>query len=1503
MTTTHSAKRTGEGHPHAVPRRERDPVRLMAIAICAVLALVGALPVAAAFIVRTPWIHSWATRETSRLLRDQGIMASYVLDVRAWPPSLELSALRVESTDSGAPFLECRRVRVRPRLLSLLEGTVVIEEATFDSPRLRLVMRDGKVDNIAVKGSGSASVGPFHAPFGAIGVTDASATLDLDGHWIQVTSADVDVTVDDDPATGSSFEVALRIGGARSRTTRSLADGPPAVDDDVLCSGEGRLRVEPKVVRVRWFDAVGSADLDSAPNSEPPCDLPPADKRRVELSIDHARVELPDTRDPSPTIDGHARVRLPLASAGRLTSFPDNDGWVGADLNAHIDRNSRLPEIDGTVEAHDIRLTQFAFAQELHSHILVHHDVIESSLTTIGLANGTIRLADTVIMPLAHGVRLERTRVDATNVDFTALMQQLGVNPHPHVAWDVRELHAPLVSGTLAPLKLDGDFNARTYAFGVYDRGADDDARERIFGISDAQLGGRLAIRPDALKFLDTRVTLPHSTASGANVSIGFDNVLRVDVPVLSVDLEDLSPIGGVSLRGHLEASAQTGGMLYHPEPKGDIHAITGFQTADIAYGDLSSGHVDVDITKPEVVIQGVHATKRNSSYDVSTARLRFGGAAAMVLDATATSGGLGLRDLLAMFGLDDDPRFDGIDATLSTEAGVHVALGGPEDACGGGYVGVDARTHLTGISVYGERFTHGDADLSLHWHDRDQGLAGADVDVRSFLLGKASALSNVPRAVDRGATILGSGAIRRGGALSAHLAATRIPLSRIDTLGQLGLEVDGEVSGVADITGTLDAFRPDVGFVVRSSLDLSSARVRETAIASSHIDVRVAQPLSPERRSIRTTRCGAPVAPAFDRVAYLASSRPSAEWNVDGRVLGDTIHLHDIHVGKRPSSSLTGRVSLRGVDLGLLARFRGGGAPASGTEPMSAALGGQLWGELIADDVPLANLSRARGRFVLGPTIITRGGQRLVVKPPPEPLSLASDTLTIPPFEVTLDTPKGFRGAFAVSGDVSHISNDPNLELTARLSPMDLSVLQRIVPKLESAVGQVQGDLRLTGKASAPAVSGVLRATAESIVVRGWPAPLTDVNLDVRATSAELSAVANGNFSGGKVALDASLPLRGFALGVLHSRVVATGVRLEPIDGAVASVDADLQVTVDPRQVASQSQLPRVTGDITVDSFDYTRPIVLATDLGTLSTKARRTEVNAYDPSLDFVTLDVRIASRRPFVIKNNLVEAQLTIDSGALDVSGTNQRVGMRGRLRVAPGGRVHFQQADFEVREGIIRFDDSSRVAPNIDFTAVTEYRRYTDTGAATAASASASGGTGAAAANSTRGGSLWRITLHAYGDADDLHVEMTSEPSLAQEDIVLLLAMGMTRAELDQLQASNVGASLALNYLGAASGADRAVKQAVPIIDDFRFGSAYSTTTGKTEPQLTIGKRLTNDVRASVTTDLSGDQELRSNIEWRLGKGVSVQGTYDNINDVSSSALGNLGADLRWRLEIE
>jgi translocation and assembly module TamB len=309
----------------------------------------------------------------------------------------------------------------------------------------------------------------------------------------------------------------------------------------------------------------------------------------------------------------------------------------------------------------------------------------------------------------------------------------------------------------------------------------------------------------------------------------------------------------------------------------------------------------------------------------------------------------------------------------------------------------------------------------------------------------------------------------------------------------------------------------------------------------------------------------------------------------------------------------------------------------------------------------------------------------------------------------------------------------------------------------------------------------------------------------------------------------------------------------------------------------------------VDVTSFEYTRPMNL--EASAFGGVAKRTKVDVYDPSLDTVKLDFLIKSRAPLRIKNNLAEISLGIDSNSVLVTGTDQRFGLRGDLKALPGGRFHLRANDFDVRQGTIRFEDPTRIAPTVDVTAVTEYRRYSETTAGVGAGA----GTGA--------GGLWRITLHAYGDADHLRLDMTSDPPLSQEDIVLLLTIGMTRAEVDQLQAGSLGASAALEALATVSGADRAVKAAFPVIDDFRFGSAYSPQTGRTEPQVIVGKHLTDNIRASVATSVGEDEELRANVEWRLNQRLGVQAAYDNINDVSSSVVGNVGVDLRWHLEFE
>ena len=366
--------------------------------------------------------------------------------------------------------------------------------------------------------------------------------------------------------------------------------------------------------------------------------------------------------------------------------------------------------------------------------------------------------------------------------------------------------------------------------------------------------------------------------------------------------------------------------------------------------------------------------------------------------------------------------------------------------------------------------------------------------------------------------------------------------------------------------------------------------------------------------------------------------------------------------------------------------------------------------------------------------------------------------------------------------------------------------------------------------------------------------------------------------------------------------------MHLSPAEGISATLDASLGISLGAASAFSGTKtLPHVTGDVLVTGFEYSRPVNLLSDVGGLSVHRKPQTVKTYDPTQDALTLDVRVRSKVPLRIKNNLAELELAVGApggnSELIVSGTNQRLGLRGELRALPGGHFRLFANEFEIRQSTIRFDDPTRIAPNVDVTAFTEYRRYTDSSTATGSSSTDAPGAISSTGSGRAGGASWRITVHAYGDPDDLKIDMTSDPPLSQDDIFLLLTIGLTRSEVDQAQGSSIGASLAFEAVGTATGADRAVKTVVPVIDDFRFGSAYSTKTFRSEPQVTVGKAITKNIRASVTAGLAEDEELRSDIEFRLSRQYSVIASYDNINDVSSASIGNVGADFRWRLEFE
>jgi translocation and assembly module TamB len=517
----------------------------------------------------------------------------------------------------------------------------------------------------------------------------------------------------------------------------------------------------------------------------------------------------------------------------------------------------------------------------------------------------------------------------------------------------------------------------------------------------------------------------------------------------------------------------------------------------------------------------------------------------------------------------------------------------------------------------------------------------------------------------------------------------------------------------------------------------------------------------------------------------------------------------------------------------------------------------------------------------------------KLELKSVPPPLTIGDDRLSLPPIDFEFSSGHGFHALVTTSGEMRRLSTTPEVNLSAKVAPMNLSALAALVPRVERASGTLDANLHVTGKLAAPAYTGEIHLRDGELALRGFPMPLSQMNVDLAIGDGEVRVLHGAsNVGGGTVNIGGHAPIRGFKLGQVSGFVTAKGVNVPVVDGINMTCDADLRAEWDEAEDDERS-LPRLSGEVTLTSFSYTRPIAIgAADIGAIAQRGRRKTFESYDPADDMMTFDVQLKSRDPLRLRNNLIDAQLMVDTDALVFAGTNQRFGLRGRLRLLPGGRIRLRANEFEIRQGFVQFDDTTRIAPRVDVTAVTEYRRYS--GSATAG--------GGAPGGTARAGGVWRITLHAYGDADNLRLDMTSEPALSQEDIVLLLTIGMTRAEVDQL-ATSVGGTAALEALSSLTGADSAVKKAVPVIDDFRFGSAYSSRTGRSEATVTVGKRVTDRVRANVTSGLLENREIRSNLEWKLTPRVSVQGSYDNVNDVSSSSLGNLGADVRWRLEFE
>ena len=1465
--TAHTAAPNAKRKPRI--RRRISVGRWIARGLCALFAVIGLAPVLIGALLRTSFVQQRAADEAQRLLREEaGLEAKFQVSVQPWPLSVIVRDLVIDSSNNTGPAIEATQLALRPRFFSMLQGRLNVGDIEVDRPRVRLVFQDGQLVNLAVRTrsppkSKSPSTQP---PFASIAVNGARFDVAVDGSRFRGAEVDLDVT----GSEGPSFDVALRTGRVRiDRTDHMTFTGLRAPEsteghhEDVVCALDARVRVEPTGVLVRRVRVQGVADLDPASNTRPSCSITEDDPRRVELELRSVRATLDDEGPQS--IGGQVRARAPLRIANRFFPFLALEGWIAVDANGSWRRGQSLPEVRATVDGKGISFGVFRIASYINAAATIEGGVVRVPKARVGYADGDVEILDAEVRPLEEGIPLSATKLDLRGIQFPGLMRDVGVTDHTHVRMTLPRGTLSAVRGTIDPLRIDTDLVTQVRDFEVFDAAFDDPARKHVIGVSQAVVRAKFVVRPNAVEFHNGRAEFGSSHLN-VFTSLGFSNEFRLAVSKGSqLDLADVSPLLDIPWSGKAEVAATINGVYSDPLIEGDLK-IGEFDFAGLAFGDVQAGHVRF---RPMVMdVTEVRGIKGTSPYRVPSMRLDFTGPAPVMADATIQSGAFDFRDFLSIFHFDTDPRFLDIHGVASAAAKLHYELGGARDRCGGGWLGVQARGTLRQVDLFEERYDGGAFDLDYEWFDRDANELGVRADIRSLVLRKG-----------RG-TIVGSGTIRRGGILRARAAVSDLPVSELQALGVLGSMFDASISATADVSGTLDRMEADV------DVQVSPVRIRSTTLPASQLSVRLV-PVDPPLRVVGRTQCGNPVTAPFDPVAY-AKDAPAGVFEVRGSMFGGQVVIPDMQVTRQSHKVVRGNVVARALDIGKVAQL----APTFAVG--AAAPQGVLSGALDIRKLALDSLKNADLSLVLTALDVKTADGMIKLRQGTPPITVAGDELTIPGVMLDFETPRGLRGSFEAGGAVHRVTANPELDLHARLTPTDLSSLANMVPRVERARGVVQASLQIFGSPASPRYRGEVSLADAAVSMRGLPVPVEDINVLVRIAEHEIRLErASARVGGGTVSAVGTLPVQGFDFGTATASITARDLNLPLIDGVQMVVSADLTASWTARLGEETRSIPRVVGDVTLVSFEYTRPVKLEADLGSLAQRARRTHFELYDPTQDVVDFEVRIRAAHPLRMRNNLADMQLLLDTPVLTLSGSNQRVGLRGALRVKPGSRVRLRANEFEVRDGLVRFDDVTRIAPVIDVTAVTEYRRYSGGG----------GEAGATAAGVSRAGGQWRIQLHAHGDADSLRLDLTSEPALSQEDIVLLLTLGVTRAELDQMQASSLGETAALEALSTLTGADSVVRETIPVIDDFRFGSSYSSRSGRTEPTVTVGKRVTERVRANVTSGLSDSREVRSAIEWQLTGKTSVLGSYDNVNNVSNSSLGNLGADIRFRITFE
>ncbi len=274
----------------------------------------------------------------------------------------------------------------------------------------------------------------------------------------------------------------------------------------------------------------------------------------------------------------------------------------------------------------------------------------------------------------------------------------------------------------------------------------------------------------------------------------------------------------------------------------------------------------------------------------------------------------------------------------------------------------------------------------------------------------------------------------------------------------------------------------------------------------------------------------------------------------------------------------------------------------------------------------------------------------------------------------------------------------------------------------------------------------------------------------------------------------------------------------------------------------------------------------------------------------LNIIDLDLNVKSLRPIKIKNSLAAINFHT---FLRLSDSLFSPRIRGDFRLVPGtGRFFFKNNDFILTRARVSLDGLSTLEPNFDFEGVTTINDY-------------------------------QIFLTVNGNPSNFEMNLSSNPSLSEDDIVGLLATGLTsdktarlsEGEKESLTSLGIGAIIFDKFkinqeLQSALGINLSI---APDIDEDNTNDVNEINRGRSRGQsrsttkVQVRKKFTNKAYLSISSTVGGETGDRQklNVNYDVSENLSVEGVYEvrSREEVDTNQENDsVGMDFKWRLEF-